>query len=130
MAHKPVIKREVKTPVLAFVGFGLGILALFPMGIMTVDFIAPQSFADAVAKMSSGAQNALLFFNFLGSLPFAIASLAIGIIVLRRIRADKFLKGEKWAVWAIALGSLGLIFGVFLYFHFIHVLQPTSPLPT
>jgi hypothetical protein len=80
--------------------------------------------------MSSGAQNALLFFNLLGSLPFAIASLVSGILALRRIRADKFLKGEKWAVWAIILGSLGLIFGVFLYFHFIRILQPTSPLPT
>jgi hypothetical protein len=127
---KLIIKRVVKTPVLAFVGVGLGILALLPMCIMTVDFIFPQSFANAVAKMSSGAQNALLFFNLLGSLPFAIASLVSGILALRRIRADKFLKGEKWAVWAIILGSLGLIFGVFLYFHFIRILQPTSPLPT
>jgi hypothetical protein len=97
---------------------------------MTVDFIVPQSFADAVAKMSSGMQGALLFFNFFGSLPFAIASLVTGIITLRRIRNDKFLKGEKWAIWAIILGSLGLVFGVFLYFHFIRVLQPTPPLPT
>jgi hypothetical protein len=130
MPHKSVIKREVKTPLLAFIGFGLGILALIPMCIMTVDFIVPQSFANTVAKMPAGMQNALLFFNFLGSLPFAIASLVIGILALRRIRADKFLKGEKWAVWAIALGSLGLIFGIFLYFHFIRILVPSSPLPS
>jgi len=130
MAKKTVIKRSVKTPALVWVGFGLGILALIPMCIMTVDFIIPKAFASAVAKMPAGAQNALLLFNFFGSLPFAIASLVTGVIALRRIRADRLLKGEKWAVCAIVLGCLGLVFGVFLYLHFIRVLQPTPPLPT
>jgi hypothetical protein len=129
MAKHTPTKRIVKTPVLAFIGFGLGILAMIPMCIMSVDFIIPQTFANAVAKMPAGAQTILLFFNMLGSLPFAIASLIIGIISLRRIRGDAFLKGEKWAIWAIALGCLGLIFGVFLYFHFITTLQVTPPLP-
>jgi len=130
MPNKSVTKRAAKTPATAYVGFGLGILGLFPMAIMTVDFITPQAFANAVAKMPSAAQTALLFYNLFGSLPFAIASLVIGILALRRIRSDKFLKGEKWAIWALALGCLGLIFGVFLYFHFIGALQPTSQLPT
>ena len=130
MANKSGRKRVIKTPALAIVGFGLGILSLIPMVIMTVDFIIPKLFASAVAKMPSGAQNALLLFNLFGSLPFAIASLVTGIIALRRIKRDKLLKGEKWAVWAIVLGCLGLICGVFLYFHFIRVLQPTPPLPT
>jgi sterol desaturase/sphingolipid hydroxylase (fatty acid hydroxylase superfamily) len=130
MAKKSLPKRVVKTPVLAFVGFGLGILALLPQCIMTVDFIIPQSFANTVARMSAGVQTALLFFFMFGSLPFAIASLVVGIISLRRIRRDKYLMGEKWATWAIVLGGLGLVFGVFLYFHFITSLQPTPPLPT
>ena len=130
MANKSASKPVVKTPALAFVSFGLGILSLIPMGIMTVDFIVPQSFANAVARLPAGAQSALLFFNIFGSLPFAIVGLVTGIIALRRIRADRYLKGEKWAVWAIILGCLGLIFGIFLYFHFIRVLQPTQPLPT
>jgi len=130
MAKKPVMKRIVKTPVLVYIGFGLGILALLPMAIMTVDFIVPQSFASAMSSLPLGLQTALLFYYMLGSLPFAIASLVIGIISLRRIRGDKFLKGEKWAIWAIVLGSLGLIFGIFLYFHFITTLRPTPPLPT
>jgi hypothetical protein len=129
MAKKPVIKRSVKTPSLAYVGFGLGILALLPMVIMTVDFIIPQQFAGAVAKMPAGAQTAVLLYNMLGSLPFAIASLVIGIISLRRIRNERFLKGESWAVWAIVLGGLGLAFGVFLFFHLISALRPIVPLP-
>jgi len=130
MANKSGRKRVIKTPALAIVGFGLGILSLIPMVIMTVDFIIPKLFASAVSKMPSGAQNALLLFNLFGSLPFAIASLVTGIIALRWIKRDKLLKGEKWAVWAIVLGCLGLICGVFLYFHFISMLQPTPPLPT
>ena len=130
MAKHIPIKRIVKTPVLAFIGFGLGILAMIPMCIMTVDFIIPQTFANAVAKLPAGAQTILLFFNMLGSLPLAIASLIIGIISLRQIRNDKYLKGEKWAIAAIMLGALGLIFGVFLYLHFVTTLQPTAPLPT
>jgi membrane associated rhomboid family serine protease len=96
---------------------------------MTVDFIISQSFASAVAKIPPAAQTALLFYNMFGSLPFAIAGLVSGIIALRRIKGDKLLKGEKWAILAIALGALGLIFGVFLYFHFITSLKPTQPLP-
>jgi len=129
MRNKSGIKQVAKTPVLAFVGFGLGILALIPMAIMTVDFIIPQSFASAVAKIPPAAQTALLFYNMFGSLPFAIAGLVSGIIALRRIKGDKLVKGEKCAILAIALGALGLIFGVFLYFHFITSLKPTQPLP-
>jgi len=44
------------------------------MGIMIVDFIIPMSFTNAVTKMATGAQNALLFYNLFGSLRFAIAS--------------------------------------------------------
>jgi len=130
MSKRSGIKKVAKTPSLAFVGFGLGILALIPMGVMTVDFIIPQSFASAVAKMPPAAQTSFLFYNMFGSLPFTIASLVTGSIALRRIKGDKLLKGEKWAVLAIALGALGLIFGGFLYFHFITLLQPAPPTPT
>ena len=129
MAKKHLPKRILKTPVLAFVGFGLGILALLPMLIMSVDFIIPKAFAGAVAKMPAGAQTALLLFNMLGSLPFAIAALVTGILALRMIKRDE-LKGAKWATWAILLGGLGLVFGVFLYLHFASTLQTTPPLPT
>jgi len=129
MANKSGIKRVVRTPSLALVAFGLGILALFPMSIMTVDFIIPPAFASAMRAMPLGQQNALLFYFMFGSLPFAIAALVVGIIALRRIKIDKFLKGENWAVLAIIFGCLGLVFGVFLFLHFVSVLQPTPPLP-
>ena len=129
MAKKIHPKRVVKTPILAFVGFGLGILALLPQCIMTVDFIAPMPFANAMSSLPAGWQTALHFYYMLGSLPFAIAALVTGIIALRRIKRNE-LKGEKWATWAIVLGCLGLVFGVFLYFHFISTLQTTSPIPT
>ena len=129
MPKKTLPKRNVKTPVLAFVGFGLGILALLPMAIMSVDFIIPKAFASVVARMPPGAQSAFLFYNMFGSLPFAIAALVTGLLALRRIKRDQ-LKGKKWAIWAIVLGGLGLIFGVFLYFHFITQLQITLPYPT
>jgi hypothetical protein len=100
------------------------------MVIMTVDFIIPQAFAAAVAKMPSGGQSALLYFCMFGSLPCAIASLVIGLLALRQIRREKFLTGKKWAVCAITLGGLGLVFGVFLLIHFITLLQLTPPVPT
>ena len=128
MAKKTVIKRSVKTPALVWVGFWLGILALIPMCIMTVDFIIPARFANMVAKMPAGAQTALVYYCMFGSLPFSIASLVTGILAVRRIKRDKQ-KGSKWAILAIVLGCLGLIFGVFLYFHFLSLLPPTPPLP-
>ena len=129
MSKKPAPKRIVKTPVLAFVGFGLGLLALLPMLIMSVDFIIPKAFSAAVAKMPAGAQTALLVFNMLGSLPFALAALVTGLLALRRIKRGE-LNGQKWATWAILLGGLGLVFGIFLYLHFVTTLQTTPPLPT
>jgi hypothetical protein len=129
MVDKSRSKRALKTPVLALAGFWLGILALIPMSIMTVDFIIPPAFASAMRAMPLGLQNVLLFYYMLGSLPFAISALVVGIIALRRIKKDKFLKGVNWAVLAIIFGCLGLVFGVFLYLHFVSVLQPTPALP-
>ncbi|HVM71142.1 MAG TPA: DUF4190 domain-containing protein [Anaerolineales bacterium] len=130
MSNSKIIKHQVKTPVLAYVAFGLGILAMLPMAVMTVDFIIPKAFAAAVAKMPSAAQTSLLLFNMLGSLPFSIAALVTGIIAFRKIRNDRYLKGERWAILAIVLGCLGLIFGIFLYLHFVSSLNPNPPTPT
>ena len=129
MSRKPVSKQVTKTPILAYAGFGLGILALIPMAIMTVDFIVPKAFASEVAKMLPTEQAAFIYYNMFGSLPFAIASLVTGILALRRITGDKLLKGKKWAILAIVFGFLGLIFGVFLFFHFITLLQIVPPAP-
>ena len=129
MPNKKNIIHQVKTPVLAYVACGLGILALIPMAIMTVDFIIPKAFAAAVVKMPSAVQTSLLFFNMLGSLPFSIAALVTGIIAFRKIRNDRYLKGETWAIVAIVLGCLGFLFGIFLYFHFISSLNPNPPTP-
>jgi hypothetical protein len=129
MAKKPLPKRVEKTPVLAYVGFGLGILALLPMAIMSVDFIAPMPFANAMSGLSTQTQSFLLFYYMLGSLPFAIAALVTGGIALRRIKKAE-LNGDKWAILAIVLGGLGLVFGVFLYLHFVTTLQVTPPIPT